>query len=227
MAMAIPDSTPTIGRGLAIATVRGVLFFTGTAILARMILGDDVDPFGGSGPALLVIAVLLACDVVGTTMALWRIGRQTPATLGWPSAHLGRDVVIGAAGFALCAGWLALVMLAVGGTAAIREVVDAIVAYSPSQRVCFIVIGICGGAIAEESLYRGYLQPALVGKLGVAGGIVLTALLFSLLHFNFNPISVVAKFLLGGTYGVIAWRTGSLTASAVTHALVWVVIGAA
>lgn len=225
--MAIPESTPTIRRGLAIATVRGVLFFTGTAIVARQILGDDVDPFGGSGPALMVIAVLLACDVVGTSMALWRIGGQTPTTLRWPSTHLGRDVVIGVTGFAVCAGWLALVMLAVGGTAAIREVVDAIAAYSPSQRVCFIAIGVCGGAIAEESLYRGYLQPALVGKLGVVGGIVLTSLLFSLLHFNFNPISVVSKFLLGCTYGVIAWRTGSLTAPAVTHALVWVVIGAA
>jgi len=225
--MGITESTPTIQRGLTIATVRGMLLFVGTAIVARSVLGDDVDLFGGTRTAVMVIAALLTCDAVGTTTALWRIGRQTPTTLGWPSAHLGRDVVVGVAGFGVCVGWLALVMLAVGGTAAIHEVIDSIAAYSPSQRVCFVAIGVLGGAVAEESLYRGYLQPALVGKLGVIGGIVVTSLVFSLLHFNFNPVSVVAKFLLGCTYGVVAWRTGSLTAPAVTHALVWVVIGAA
>jgi len=225
--MGITESTPTIQRGLTIATVRGMLLFVGTAIVARSVLGDDVDLFGGTRTAVMVIAALLTCDAVGTTTALWRIGRQTPTTLGWPSAHLGRDVVVGVAGFGVCVGWLALVMLAVGGTAAIHEVIDSIAAYSPSQRVCFVAIGVLGGAVAEESLYRGYLQPALVGKLGVIGGIVVTSLVFSLLHFNFNPVSVVAKFLLGCTYGVFAWRTGSLTAPAVTHALVWVVIGAA
>lgn len=225
--MVTTESTPTIRRGLAMAIIRGVLFFAGTAIVARQVLGDGVDLFGGSGPALAIIAALLLCDAVGTSLALWRVGRQTPATLGWPSVHVGRDVVIGVIGFAVCAAWLVLVMLAVGGTAAVGEVLDAIVGWSPTQRASFVVIGICGAAIAEESLYRGYLQPALVSKLGVVGGILLTSLLFSLLHFNFNPVSVVSKFLLGCTYGLIAWRTGSLVAPAVTHALVWVLIGAA
>ena len=51
-------------------------------------------------------------------------------------------------------------------------------------------------------------------------------LVFSLLHFNPHPISLISKLALGATYGVIAWRTKGLVAPAVTHALVWWVIGA-
>ncbi|MDP2344066.1 MAG: type II CAAX endopeptidase family protein [Deltaproteobacteria bacterium] len=224
------QSVPTVSRGLPIAIVRGVLFFLGTAILSRQLLGEEANPFDGSTPALLLIAGLLTVDAVGTNLALWKVGRQNPRTLGWPSAlgspNLARDIVLGILGFGVCALWITLVMFAVGGLEAVNEVAGGIADFTLRQRLCFFAIGIFGACVAEESLYRGYLQPAMVQKLGVVGGILLTSLLFSLLHFNFNPISIVSKFLLGATYGVLAWRTGSLVAPGVTHALVWFVIGA-
>ena len=221
------DDAPTVSRALPIAVVRGVLYVLGTAVLSRALLGEGVDPFGGSGPALALIAALLLCDVVGTNLALWKIGRQTPRTLGWIAQHVGRDVVLGIGGFVVCAAFFALVMLALGGQEAIDEVTSGIAGYTVAQRVSFVVIGVFGACAAEESLYRGYLQPALARKLGVVGGVVVTALLFSALHFNPNPVSLVVKFFFGVIYGVLALRTGSLVAPGVTHALVWAVIGAA
>ena len=224
--MSTNESAPTVGRGLPIAVVRGVLFFLGTAVLARAIMGDEANPFDGSPTSLLLIAGLLTVDAIGTNLALWKVGRQNPRTLGWPSQHLARDIVLGVVGFGVCALWIFCVMYAVGRMEAVHEILGNIEGYTIQQRVAFVVVGVVGACVAEESLYRGYLQPAMVKKVGVVGGIVLTSLLFSLLHFNFNPISVVSKFLLGATYGVLAWRTGSLVAPGVTHALVWFVIGA-
>jgi membrane protease YdiL (CAAX protease family) len=223
---AADESVPTIPRGLPIAVVRGVLFFLGTAILPRVLFGPEFNPFDGSGAGVALVVVLLTLDAVGTNLALWKVGRQDPRTLTWPSKNIARDVVLGVVGFGVCVGWIALILLGLGGAPAVQEFVDGIVAFTSPQRLCFIAIGIFGACVAEESLYRGYLQPAMVRKLGVVGGILLTSLIFSVLHFNPNPVSIVSKFLLGATYGVLAWRTGSLVAPGVTHALVWFVIGA-
>lgn len=220
------DTTPTIARGLPIAVVRGVLFFLGTAILAHAVMGDDANPFDGSNTALLLVAALLTVDAVGTNLALWKVGRQNPQRLGWHLDHVARDVVIGVVGFGVCAVIVYAVIYGFAGKEGVDETVANIVGFTTRQRFEFFVIGIFGASVAEESLYRGYLQPALINKLGPIGGILLTSVLFSVLHLNPHPISLITKAALGATYGVVAWRTKGLVAPAVTHALVWWVIGA-
>ncbi len=217
---------PRAGRGFAIAVVRGVLFFVGTVLASRLFLGEDVDPFGGSDAALVLVAVLLTIDCVGTNLALLKVARQNPQSLGWRFDNVARDVVVGVAGFVVCAAIVCGVIFAFFGSEGVDDTLKNIREFSLRQRLCFFAIGVFGGAMAEESLYRGYLQPALVKRLGPVGGIAVTSLVFSLLHLNFKPISVISKALLGATYGVVALRTGGLLAPAVTHALVWWVIGA-
>jgi membrane protease YdiL (CAAX protease family) len=217
---------PRPGRGLAIAVTRGVLFFTGTVLASRTILGEGVDPYSGSQAALVVVAVLLTIDAVGTSLALWKVGGQTPRSLGWRFDDVLRDVAVGVAGFVVCAAIIATVIVVFLGHEGLVETLTTIRDFSLAQRLCFFAIGVFGASIAEESLYRGYLQPALVQRLGPVGGIVVTSLVFSVMHFNFKPISLIAKALLGATYGVVAMRTSGLLAPAVTHALVWWVIGA-
>lgn len=72
-------------------------------------------------------------------------------------------------------------------------------------------------AIAEELMYRGVIQPAIVHRWGAAWGIGVTAALFSLLHME--PAGLVPRVLMGVWFGYLAWRTRSLWASTWAHAL--------
>ncbi len=73
---------------------------------------------------------------------------------------------------------------------------------------------------AEEWLWRGLIQPRMIGALGFAPGILLTAILFSLKHAIIDASlgRVLAIFGAGIVVGVLAarrsWRT-----SAAAHAL--------
>lgn len=65
-------------------------------------------------------------------------------------------------------------------------------------------------AVAEESLYRGYLQPRLQARFGRVAGVVLAALLFSLQHVAFGLGSwegvgarLIATFLSGLLFGAL------------------------
>jgi membrane protease YdiL (CAAX protease family) len=68
----------------------------------------------------------------------------------------------------------------------------------------------------EEFFYRGLLQPGLGRRVPPARALVLTALLFSLMHFD--PVGLLARFELGLVFGLLAWRSGSLWPAIGAHA---------
>ena len=72
--------------------------------------------------------------------------------------------------------------------------------------------------ISEEILFRGMAYTALKNRFGVPGGILLSALLFSLLHqmvFYFVPI-----FLMGLAFAYVYERTHSLLPTVFSHTLI-------
>ena len=69
--------------------------------------------------------------------------------------------------------------------------------------------------LAEETLFRGYIQRLFEKKKGVTSGIMTAALLFGLLHFN--PWWFVQILILGVFLGVIAWKADSILPAALTH----------
>ena len=81
-------------------------------------------------------------------------------------------------------------------------------------------------AIPEEFLFRGLIQNFLMRWFGRGGGLVLASGIFGLSHYP-DPRYIVLATFAGGAYGWVYLRTGKITASGVTHALVdavWVVI---
>ena len=103
--------------------------------------------------------------------------------------------------------------------------VDAVRTYSASQRALFFFIGLIA-AFSEESIFRGYLQPALTNRFGSAVGIVVTATFFAAYHLQFAPLRLLSLALIGLVYGVLRGRDRSLVAPGVAHALCWAVLGA-
>ena len=70
-------------------------------------------------------------------------------------------------------------------------------------------------AVAEELLFRGWIQGSLARNINVHAAIWITAVLFSLIHLQ--AIGFFPRVLLGATFGYFRWRTGSVWPAVVGH----------
>ncbi len=93
-----------------------------------------------------------------------------------------------------------------------------------STRTAVLVIGVFGitlGPLAEELMFRGMLQPLLVGSLGVLPGIFLAAVPFGLLHlpeYGYSWRHGVLITLAGMAFGWMRHVSGSTRAATYMHA---------
>jgi membrane protease YdiL (CAAX protease family) len=81
-------------------------------------------------------------------------------------------------------------------------------------------------AVPEEFLFRGLIQNLLGRWLGPRAALAIASVVFGLSHLP-DPRYALLATLAGVAYGWVYLRTGRITASAVTHALVdavWVVV---
>ncbi|MGH7564897.1 MAG: lysostaphin resistance A-like protein [Gemmatimonadota bacterium] len=72
--------------------------------------------------------------------------------------------------------------------------------------------------IAEEALFRGVLQVALLGVVGTVPAVGIAAALFGLAHF-ITPTYAIAATMIGTLLGALLVTTGDLAAPIVAHAL--------
>ena len=90
----------------------------------------------------------------------------------------------------------------------------------PAELAVWLALNLGVTALAEELLFRGLLQGALVERLGAARGIGLTAVLFGLAHAPFSaPFALVAG-VAGLGYGWVLQLSGRLAAAVLLHAAV-------
>jgi len=81
-------------------------------------------------------------------------------------------------------------------------------------------------AVPEEFLFRGLIQNLLSRRLGIPLGLAVGSIIFGLSHLP-DPRYAVLATIAGVAYGWVYLRTGKVTASAITHALVdavWVIL---
>ena len=69
--------------------------------------------------------------------------------------------------------------------------------------------------VVEEVIFRGLIQSRLAHALPGWPAVVLSALLFALCHGQ--PVWMGYAFVLGMVLGIMAWRTGSILPSILTH----------
>jgi membrane protease YdiL (CAAX protease family) len=76
------------------------------------------------------------------------------------------------------------------------------------------------GPVFEELFIRGFLFMGFVkSRLGPVGAVILTTLVWAALHFQYGIYEIVIIFFLGLILGVVRYKTGSLWASVIIHAL--------
>lgn len=71
--------------------------------------------------------------------------------------------------------------------------------------------------LCEEPLFRGLLYQGLRARIGVAGGAIISALLFAVLHLD--PGGLGPLFALGLVLAIVFEKSGSLVPSIITHGL--------
>jgi membrane protease YdiL (CAAX protease family) len=92
------------------------------------------------------------------------------------------------------------------------------------DRASIVLLGVFAislGPLAEELAFRGFLMPLLVRTFGPAGGVLLQALPFALLHgpeYMWVWQQLIVMFLAGAGFGLVRYRTGSTAAAACAHA---------
>jgi len=91
---------------------------------------------------------------------------------------------------------------------------------TPDQTVFLVSVfyAVVGGPILEEVFFRGFMQPPLIRRFGAVGGIVITALIFGLIH-AVDPWSIIPVVAIGIIAGWLRHRSGGLGAPIVFHGL--------
>ncbi len=198
-------------------------FVFGFRIIASYIFAPEEVVWDGSASSLVVALILGSLSfVVVLWFGLLRVGRLRFQDLGWRAAAVGPTAMQGLLGFIVA---LAVVLgISVIGGAALPDLLATLAQYTWKQRCLFFIIGV-NAALIEESLFRGYLQPALINRLGTSSGILATAVIFAFYHLNFGLMGLSGKLLLGLIYGVLRDKTNSLLPAGIAHFLVWFVIG--
>lgn len=75
--------------------------------------------------------------------------------------------------------------------------------------------------LVEEVLFRGFLLPGLAaGRMGAAGAIAVSAVLFALVHTQYDPFDMSAVLALGLLLGAARWLSGSLWLAYGLHAAI-------
>jgi membrane protease YdiL (CAAX protease family) len=207
-------STPRLVHAIAVWLALGLLIIASRSALVPL-LGRPI-------AFALVLAGVAA--IIGWLMI--RVGRLRAADLGLTLAGWPRELALGVAGLlaisALLLGWTAIA----DGAAEAGALADRIASYSVGQRAGFLVTGLLAASV-EELIFRGNLQPSLIARLGRAGGLLVTMVLFQIGHYTDWPTlsRVGALAILGLGFGVLRGRDRPLLAAFTAHTLVWVVWG--
>jgi membrane protease YdiL (CAAX protease family) len=71
----------------------------------------------------------------------------------------------------------------------------------------------------EEVLFRGFLFKGFrQARTGIIGAILITSIIWSLLHVQYDPFHMASIFVLGLLYGTVRYKTGSLWSTFIMHA---------
>ncbi len=81
-----------------------------------------------------------------------------------------------------------------------------------------VVLAITLGPIIEEICLRGLLLPLLARAFGPAGAVIVTSVLFAILHWPASVVKLASVGATGVAYGSIRARTGSTAFAATAHA---------
>lgn len=210
-----------IGRGLiAIAAlIAGLVIFAQICLAAASAIDTHLLGRTGFTPLQFAAGSLSLALLIPYSMVLQRWLYGLPARSLHSVAGRFRFGVFGRA--LLVFGPLLLIVMSVG----VFLTPDDAIVWSKADLVAFFVIGMTLTPLAaagEEYGLRG-LMFRVIGswtggpRSGAALGIVVTTVVFSVLHGSLDPYILGSYLVLFGSMAIITWRTGGLEIAVVLH----------
>ena len=191
----------------------GILIALGVVRVAKFVVSIP------TGIQLMLVQGIWYFLIFGALAALFRIRYDRPfwRSLGW------RPLTFGTAMGALAAGpVLAISVGLLGSAIRIPDISLPFEQMLGSQAAVallgFVVVIL--GPVAEELAFRGLMMPLLIRSLGVVSGVVVTGLLFGVLHgseYHWSWGHVLLISAAGSIFGWIKYRTQSTAAAAFMH----------
>ncbi len=205
--------------GLAVVVVQ-------TAVGLGLWWAGSVDLSKWSSPEVENSGLLLSCATLATTpvvlaltvLAVWLRKRLTVRD------YLGLRPVAPGLVWRWSIGLLAFGLVSDLITTALgRPLVPEVIMISLRTAVwpsLWVVALAVAGPLEEEVVFRGFMFRGFAGtRLGRAGTILVTSLLWCLLHVQYDAYGIVTVFASGLLLGWARWQTGSLYTSLALHAL--------
>lgn len=156
---------------------------------------------------LMLYGALLPFALLAGWLSGTKVLRAGKLPARW--ALIGVLVGVGGLSFALLMSWLSGVAVSGSRTAGLSALWLAGVAVTIVQ------------SAMEEVLFRGWLQPLLVQRIGQIAGIAVCSVTFMLFHLiggGIQPMSMLVIALAGTVFGLLALRSGGLVAPILAHA---------
>lgn len=169
----------------------------------------------------LVAVVIMLHDLALTALALylvWRAGEGFGA-IGWLGRNFGREALLGVALFIPLFAGVALVqtVLRAAGLAEPSAPPAFLLPDTSAERILALLLLVVV-AVAEETVFRGYLLRRLSQASGSVGfAVVLSTVIFAFGHTYQGALGIVAVAVIGGAFALIYLWRGSLVAPMVMH----------
>lgn len=196
-----------------------ILYMAALGIIMGLIFFSAGGFAEGELPELLIGALSLAVALLITLLYL-RLDRKSFADIG-SSFHNGwYKRLLWGAGLGITAILLVFTALLVFGLAAIRGFYIA----DPGRIIMKLAAGILlylpSVAYSEELLTRGYIYHYLKSRYTAAGAVLITSLVFSLMHIfnpNITPLALFNIFLAGIVLNLFVLKDGKLWSAVGFH----------
>lgn len=196
------------------------LAFLIAAILPSVVVGSVLVRLSGAtstGGKTLIFQSSLFALLLGVLYLLvaWRYDRPFWRSLGW-------SLPVRGAWWCMLAGPLLGIVLPALGAALHAPDPDPIrdLITSRASLVIVMIFAVGLGPVYEELFFRGFLFPLLARTFGAAGGIILTAIPFALLHGAQNQWAwqqIMLVGIAGLAFGFVRYKTGSTAAATILH----------
>ena len=202
-----------------VALFTGVLIASSIAGIALVSLAAPVLGLQNKVIAALVIqALVYVLSFVGLAL-IFRVQYDRPfwRSLGWTRFRMSPIAIVVCGG--LTAIGVALVSIILRTPATSNRITEML--EDPKSVMVVAAFGLTLGPLAEELIFRGFLQPLLVRSFGPPLGIFGAAIPFGILHFQEYGNSwrhALLISLAGAAFGWMRHRTGSTKSSTLMHA---------
>ncbi|MHB0913281.1 MAG: CPBP family intramembrane glutamic endopeptidase [Armatimonadota bacterium] len=197
-------------------------------IVVQVLVGGIAGAFGARG-ASAEIALTAATYVIWGVLSFAYLNLRLSAlgltyrSIGFTSTQPGKDVLWGIGGYAV-----SLPALFVAGL--ISRTFERYVYTPPNpivpllmesggwiDKLIIFFLLVVAAPLVEETLFRGVLANSIRAGWGTAAGIILSALIFAVVHPL--PLGLLPIFALGSIFAVLMVERGSLLPGMVAHGL--------